>query len=161
MHNGRNDGVDVLQRYRALAGQGQPYHEFYLDHMRPGGDAYVAPVLRAAAAEAIAVIRSAGGIAVLAHPGGSLKSDDWAHTIDELVDQGLAGVEVFSSYHSVATVRALARHVARRGLLATGGSDFHGPTIKPEIRFGSVRYPYAIVESLRELAAHSQRNRVA
>ena len=72
--------------------------------------------------EAIRVIREAGGIAALAHPG--LHNRDEA--IPDLVREGLEAIEVYHPQHvfgRAARYRRLARHF---NLLVTGGSDFHG-----------------------------------
>lgn len=67
-----------------------------------------------------AVVRS-GGAAVLAHPG-RLRDEG---IIDDLVDAGIVGLEVFYPTHQpgqVAHFRALAQ---QHGLVMTAGSDFH------------------------------------
>lgn len=71
--------------------------------------------------EAIAAIRAAGGVAVLAHPG---RLRDYA-MIDELVEHGLQGLEVFYPTHEAAQVQLFRDKAAKYGLLMSGGSDFH------------------------------------
>ena len=75
--------------------------------------------------EAISAIRDAGGLPVLAHfseaPGrGAL--------LRELIDGGLAGLEVFYRTFDRPTVEALDEVARAFGLVATGGSDYHGDT---------------------------------
>ncbi|MBI3998498.1 MAG: PHP domain-containing protein, partial [Armatimonadetes bacterium] len=85
-----------------------------------GGPAYVERV-KITPADAVRVIRAAGGLAVLAHPG-------WARNdtmISDLVAAGLDGIEVYYPDHDPATVRHYAAVAARHGLLVTGGTDFH------------------------------------
>lgn len=72
--------------------------------------------------DAIAVIRRAGGIASLAHPG--LHNRDEA--LADLVAAGLTGIEVYHPKHAFGRVRQYNRLARRYGLLVTGGSDFHG-----------------------------------
>jgi predicted metal-dependent phosphoesterase TrpH len=74
-------------------------------------------------AEAIAVIRAAGGVAVLAHFREAVTRDD---ILDELVEVGLDGLEVHYRSFDQPTTDAVAAVAARRGLLASGGSDYHG-----------------------------------
>lgn len=74
-------------------------------------------------AEIIALIRSACGIPVLAHPG-IARVDD---LLGSLCEQGLAGIEVWHSEHKPADVKRYTEIARRRKLLCTGGSDFHGP----------------------------------
>jgi predicted metal-dependent phosphoesterase TrpH len=73
--------------------------------------------------EAIGVIRDAGGIPVLAHFREAPARPD---VLGELVEAGLAGLEVHYRSFDVVTVAAVGRVAADLGLLATGGSDHHG-----------------------------------
>lgn len=88
---------------------------FYVSHAAP------TPV------EAIALIRSAGGVAVIAHPfashrGQVLKPDDFA----DLVAAGLNGIEVDHRDQNP-DERAMLRVIARElDLVVTGSSDYHG-----------------------------------
>jgi len=76
--------------------------------------------------EAIEAIRAAGGIAVLAHFG---EASSRVEVIRELVDAGLAGLEVHYRSFDAATVFAVGEVALALGLLATGGSDYHGDTM--------------------------------
>lgn len=67
-------------------------------------------------------IAEAGGVGVLAHPGLSRVDD----LIGPLVDAGLAGIEVYHPAHDAAHTARYAELAASLGLIATGGSDFHG-----------------------------------
>jgi predicted metal-dependent phosphoesterase TrpH len=88
--------------------------------------------------EALALIRGAGGVCVLAHPGmwgsdSSVPED----LIEAMADAGMAGLETDHVDHTPEQ-RAQYRGVAKRlGLAATGGSDCHGTRYEP-IRLGSV-----------------------
>ncbi len=80
--------------------------------------------------DAVALIRSAGGAAVWAHPAASHHRGERRPIDEELVarlcDAGLAGLEVDHPDHTP-LAREAARGVAERfSLVATGGSDFHG-----------------------------------
>jgi predicted metal-dependent phosphoesterase TrpH len=78
-------------------------------------------------ARAIALIRAAGGVAVLAHPGapgrGSRIPDD---VIAGLAGAGLAGIEVAHRDHTPAERSRLAGLAQDLGLVQSGGSDDHG-----------------------------------
>jgi len=92
-----------------------------------GGAAYV-DNNRLSSARAIAAIRSAGGIASLAHPL-QLRRQTPAQLeafVHELSEQGLEAVETIHSGHDAETVARLTRLADRLELLTTGGSDFHG-----------------------------------
>ncbi len=79
------------------------------------------------ALQAVEVIRSAGGVPVLAHPfaGARGRVVDTA-VIEELTQGGLAGIEVHHRDHSPAERDRAAELAARLGLVATGASDYHG-----------------------------------
>ena len=73
--------------------------------------------------EAIAAIRAAGGVPVLAH---FREAPFRPEVVRELVDAGLGGLEVYYRTFDRATVEAMAVVAESYGLIATGGSDFHG-----------------------------------
>jgi hypothetical protein len=104
-------------------------------------------------ARAIKRIESAGGIAVLAHPGLlELDSDRQLEDIlTELKQMGLAGIEVYYPEHSERQTRRFMHLAQHFELLMTGGSDYHG-AIHPPIQMGSGRgdlaVPYALYEKL-------------
>lgn len=94
--------------------------------------------------EGINLIKEAGGIAVLAHPY-SINRDE---LIPKLVDFGLMGLEVYYPEHTQATINFYLNLANKFSLLVTGGSDCHGKA-KPEIKIGSIRIPYELVEKLK------------
>jgi predicted metal-dependent phosphoesterase TrpH len=78
-------------------------------------------------AEAIAVIRQAGGIPVLAHPGGTLRHVGVTFAaLRPFLDYGIAGLECYSNYHDPAMTRCCLDWCSHHGLIVTGGSDCHG-----------------------------------
>jgi predicted metal-dependent phosphoesterase TrpH len=94
--------------FRELIGHGGPYY-VPKPGMSPG--------------EVITLIRDSCGIAVLAHPGVSRVDD----LIGALQEQGLAGIEVWHSEHAARDTKRYGDIARLRGLLRTGGSDYHGP----------------------------------
>jgi hypothetical protein len=74
-------------------------------------------------AEAIAAIRAAGGLPVLAHFSGAA---DRLDLIRELIHSGLGGLEVHYRKFDAETVAELAAVAAQLRLVPTGGSDYHG-----------------------------------
>ncbi len=100
----------------------------------------------------IDIIRKAGGVAVLAHPG----SSDREENIEEYVKAGLGGIEAFHSKHRNKENDKYVLMAKENGLIITGGSDCHG--IGPgRILLGRVRVAYKVVEELR---AESERIRI-
>lgn len=95
--------------------------EAFVRYLGADKPAYV-PRPDVSVADAIAVIRKAGGIASLAHPG--LHNRDEA--IPDLMAAGLTAIEVYHPKHAFGRARRYRRIAQRHGLLITGGSDFHG-----------------------------------
>ena len=104
--------------------------------------------------QALAMIREAQGIPILAHPFTLGLGSAYAlkNLIVELKGLGLAGLEVFYPEHT-REQEALYLKLARElNLVISGGSDFHGLN-KPEITLGSIpcqdKLTYHLVEALR------------
>ncbi len=72
---------------------------------------------------AIAAIRAAGGMPVLAH---FREAPGRIPLLRELREAGLAGLEVHYRSFDASTVEAVGAVARRLGLIATGGSDYHG-----------------------------------
>lgn len=94
--------------------------------------------------EGIKLIKDVGGIPVLAHPY-SVGRDD---VIAEFIDYGLMGLEVYYPEHTQAMINFYLNLAKKYNLLITGGSDCHG-NAKPEVKIGSVKIPYDLVEKLK------------
>lgn len=74
-------------------------------------------------------IHGAGGKAVLAHPGYTLRALDEAemeYSVRELIGRGLDGLECYYPLHDAQTVLSLYALCLERDLLITAGSDCHG-----------------------------------
>ncbi|HXE71514.1 MAG TPA: PHP domain-containing protein [Candidatus Nitrosotenuis sp.] len=122
----------------------QTAFDLYLAQSRP---AYV-PRQDLSPERAIELIRAAGGVAVAAHPG--LVGDD--ALLEELVEAGLQGVEAYYPQHGPLEVQRYAQFALRRGLLVTGGSDFHGPEARYRVQLGEMALPPGVLERLKEAA---------
>jgi predicted metal-dependent phosphoesterase TrpH len=102
-----------------------------------GGRAYVEKHALASL-DALALVKRAHGIAVLAHPGLRWRGEQPVpdELIERMAEAGLDGLEVDHPDHD-ATARVRYREMARRlGLVATGSSDCHGTRYDP-VRMGS------------------------
>ena len=113
---------------------GKVYHELF----SPESDANV--IVRPQfpePKEVIEQIRAAGGIAILSHPAHS----KCAHLIDELVQAGLHGIEVWHPCHSAEDIAALSKIAKEKKLLMTGGSDFHGMYSPTAVGVGGIEIP--------------------
>ena len=130
--------------------------EAFDKYLRAGGPANV-PRRRLPPAEAVAVIRRAGGVPVFAHPG--LAGQD--AMIPDLVRAGLMGIEVYYAEHSAAQTAAYLALCRDHGLMATGGSDFHGPQTGRTNPLGTPAVSMAVWEELKQRADQARRSHVA
>ena len=122
-------------------------------YLAPGGMAYFDKE-RVSSKDAIDMVKQAGGLPVLAHPA-QLRTENDAQLeriVKDLLDLGLAGLEVLHSDHDDAMVEKYSKLAERFGLLKTGGSDFHGSN-KKDIDLGAARgrrVPRAFFDALLE-----------
>lgn len=100
---------------------------------------------RLSSQEAIALIRAAGGISVLAHP--HLLSNASA-AVAGLVTEGLMGIEIYCNCHRPGPSQQYLKLARKYRLIITGGSDCHG-LAKNEILMGKTKTPYSILEGLK------------
>jgi predicted metal-dependent phosphoesterase TrpH len=108
-------------------------------YLAPGGLAYFDKE-RVTPQRAVELIRLAGGICVLAHPIQLRTTNDaeLERVVKDMVDLGLAGIEVIHSDHDDQWIAKCERLADRYGLIKTGGSDFHGAN-KKDISLGTAR----------------------
>ncbi len=170
----RSAGLDVtVEEVEALGGNitGRPHFarllvqkgyvsslgEAFRRYIGDDAPAYV-PRRAPSTAEAIERVRAGGGLAVLAHPARLVKKDFGLleEILDELSAHGLAGIEAFHSEHSVQEQDLLLGIAQSRGLLVSGGSDFHGDR-KVDVSLGTgisgnLNIPLQVLENLRQAA---------
>lgn len=94
---------------------------------------------------AVALVVRSRGLPVLAHP---LTASDPETLVAELVPAGLAGLEVFYNGNSDEQIDRVLGLARRYGLLATGGSDFHGLDESAETTIGGAPVPDWVSEKL-------------
>ena len=97
---------------------------------------------RIEAQTAIEAITAAGGCPVWAHPLGGegekrLSSEKFENLLETLCGYGLRGLECRYSRYGRKESDFLLGHAAQRGLIPTGGSDYHG-TNKKGIELGQI-----------------------
>lgn len=98
--------------------------------------------------EVIAIVRDAGGLVSMAHPGLTKKD----HLIPRLAAAGLTALEVRHSDHDAATEQRYRTLAAQHGLAVSGGSDFHGDSGRRAAMLGAVTLPaedFVLFESRR------------
>jgi predicted metal-dependent phosphoesterase TrpH len=123
---------DTKEAFDKYIGNGKPCHVPHerLDYTR-----------------AIDIIKKAGGVPVLAHPG-TMGEDEF---LPDYVKAGMRGIEVYHSDHETPESEKYLKKAREFGLIVTGGSDCHG-TRKGKVLIGKVMLGYEVVEELREEA---------
>lgn len=111
------------------------------------GSPYYVPYYATDLLAAVAMVRAAGGVPVLAHPGaverGRIVADE---VIRAAAEAGLAGIEVEHRDHPPAQRVRLTGLATELGLLVTGSSDYHGAG-KPNL-LGEHTTPAAVVAAI-------------
>lgn len=137
---GLNVEIDELRRFSSCGQIGRPHiarllmqkgvakdmNQAFRLYLRRGAPAWVKRFTYSAA-ETIAAIHRAGGLAVLAHPGQidpGMKVQP--RLIYELAEYGLDGLEVYYPGHPRSIQKQLLELARKYRLIVTGGSDFHG-----------------------------------
>jgi len=115
-------GRPTVARALIAAGHASSVEDAFERLLSRGQPAYV-PRQGLGPVEAIAAIRSAGGLASLAHDAQAAEHVD---RIIELRDAGLEGIEVFHRSFDEATRTSVGAVAADLGLVRTGGTDYHG-----------------------------------
>lgn len=98
--------------------------------------------------QAIEIIHKAGGVAVLAHPG-YLGKD----LIEYLLSMDFDGVEYVHPIHNLNKSIAFRETARRKGIIPTGGSDFHGGKRNDYDNFGKF---FIFEDTVRELEGKLQ-----
>ena len=167
-------GLDVTLRDAEVYGRnqvGRPHFakvlcdKGYASGMQEAFDLYLGDDAQAAVdraeptlEEGIRWIKDSGGLASLAHPVRlPQRGRELEHLVDQLVEAGLEGIEVFHSEHGSDDCAEFAGIAERYGLIPTGGSDFHGDN-KPNVALGrgvngNVSLTYDFLERMRTMFA--------
>ena len=133
LHKPEYQDHPLLKPYRSGGERGDnPYVNFYWDFYSQGKPCYTRieyPCLE----EIVDIIHRNDGRAVLAHPGVNLKNR--LELLPPIVENGIDGIEAFSSYHTPEQCQYFYAEAIRLGRFVTCGSDYHGKT-KPAIHIG-------------------------
>jgi predicted metal-dependent phosphoesterase TrpH len=122
VEDGNALGRPTLARALVAAGFATSVQDAFARFVGRGGPGYVARAGLGPVA-AIHAIRGAGGLPVLAHFSAAPSRRVLLH---ELIEAGLAGIEVHHRSFDAATVAAVGAVAGDLGLLRSGGTDYHG-----------------------------------
>jgi hypothetical protein len=124
------------------------FKEAFNNYIGWGGLAYVERD-KMPPAEAVKLILRVNGLPVLAHP---FTINDPEAIVIELKASGLLGIEAYYDGYTAEESKKLVNLAKRYGLIATGGSDFHGIDASIETMIGGADVPTASAEQLIALA---------
>ena len=141
--------LDIVKSYAGDGNLGRPHFAKYLiengivDSRKEAFDLYLdteefkksTDRKKPSPADAIKLIHSAGGKAVLAHPG-NYKKADITELVQRLAEVGLNGIECFYSKHDESQIQEYLRLAKKYELRVGCGSDFHGEDVKPDVKLG-------------------------
>ncbi|MEO0562077.1 MAG: PHP domain-containing protein [Chloroflexota bacterium] len=147
------DGAPItrphIARAMVAAGHAPDLQTAFDNYLADDAPAYVRR-MKMTPEEAVDLIHSAGGVAVMAHPG---RVAAYERILDRLGQHGVDGVEVNHPSNDQAVKQRAAEMAAQYDLITTGGSDFHRPERDGTVRLGAYHPPAGALEALRAKAA--------
>ena len=158
---------DVVARAGTEAGVGRPHFAAtmvaagYVESMDEAFDRYLGngrpayvPKARLTGFDVIALAQRSGGVAVVAHPlSWGLEWGELSEVIEDMAAEGLGGVECVYGRYAPEERQRLKNLADRLGLVATGGSDYHGrhkPELAVGVGTGDLRVPDGVLDRLAE-----------
>jgi predicted metal-dependent phosphoesterase TrpH len=125
-------------------------NEAFDKYIAEGGPAYV-PKYKMSPSDATTYIHNAGGLAFTAHPGIFMENRS---EMLELLEFGFDGIEVFHPKHNPARRQELKSIADERGLLVSGGTDYHGFAGR-DLPMGSEEVSYELLAAIKERLGRS------
>lgn len=148
-------GRPHIARVMVERGYVKTVREAFDRYLAAGKPAHV-PRRKLTPVDAVRLLRRAGGVPVFAHPGLA----DRDTLIPSMVEAGLMGIECYYSEHSPAQRGAYLDLCRQYDLVATGGSDFHGPQVRAAT-LGHPTVPLATWDALQAKMAQARASRPA
>jgi 3',5'-nucleoside bisphosphate phosphatase len=154
---GRPHFAGVMVRHGAVPDYQTAFDEF----LAKGAKAYIGRKLYRPV-EAVELMVNAGVVPVLAHPlTMNISFEEIERFADELVEAGLRGIEGYHGDWTLEEQAPLRAYADRRGLIASGGSDYHGD-MRPDRKLpggkSGVTVPVEVLGRLRSASAELQRS---
>ena len=138
-------GRVAIARELINAGYTSSIQEAFNKYLNPGRPAYVER-FKLSVGDAISLIKGAGGIPILAHPG--LLKDKYL--IQYCIEEGIEGIESVHSKHSPKQTRNFKALAERNNLISTGGSDCHGEINNGELLLGKYFVDLDLIPKMKE-----------
>jgi 3',5'-nucleoside bisphosphate phosphatase len=154
---GRPHFAGVMVRHGAVP----DYQTAFDEYLAKGAKAYIGRKLYRPV-DAVELMVSAGVVPVLAHPlTMNIPVEEIERFADELLEAGLKGIEGYHGDWSLEEQAPLRAYAERRGLIASGGSDYHGD-MRPDRQLpggkSGVTVPVEVLDQLKSAATELQRS---
>lgn len=146
---GRPHIAAVLEEAGVVRSKEEAFDRF----LARGKAAYV-PRPKLTSDEAISVIKGAGGVPVIAHPG-LIRDDNW---VRRFIAEGALGIEAYHTDHSENQRQFYARWGHDAGLIVTGGTDSHGPKGMRTVVPGTTNVSMDVVAQLKQASTFWQQS---
>ena len=147
LNKAKKTKIPSLEKYFSEENRPLAPYRFYEDYFVEGRPAWV-PKQNLSLLDVLKSAPRIEAVPVLAHPGAYFQRTSKEDLVI-LKENGLEGLEVYTSYHDPSQTEHYKTHAQELDLVATAGSDFHG-RIKPHIPFGFIEEgTYTMVEELR------------
>lgn len=134
--------------------------EAFATFLHPANGFYT-PAPFAPAMDVIAHLSTLGSVVALAHPTTHLSWAQLPTFIEQAMAAGMNGMEIYHSLFTKQEIQQLQSLCTHYGLLACGGSDFHG-TRKPSVDMGDggagTPIPLSIYQTLYRASIHSSQS---
>lgn len=131
---GRPDIAKLCLKYGYVSTTKEAFQKYLIeayDAVARGGG-------KLSAEDCIKLILESGGIPVLAHPISLEKNyNDLNNYIGQLISYGLRGIEAYHSLQNNEYTNTILKLAEKHDLLVSGGSDYHGPILKPDVMIGT------------------------
>jgi predicted metal-dependent phosphoesterase TrpH len=99
--------------------------------------------------DAFRLIRDAGGVGAISHPGTTRRDD----LITEFIAEGMRAIEVYHPKHGEGDIARYRRLAEKLGLVVTGGSDSHGKR-NAKLHIGAYTVPRSVIDELKRARSY-------
>lgn len=138
-------GRVAIARELIKMGYTSSIQEAFNKYLNPGKPAYVERY-KLTIDDAFSLIKKAGGIPVLAHPG--LLKDKY--TLQYCIGRGVEGIESIHSKHSKGEAKRFKNIASKHNLVSTGGSDCHGEFSNGDLLLGKYYVDLDSIPTMKE-----------
>ena len=153
--SGNSPGRPHIARAMIEAGFVKDIKEAFDTYLKKGSPCYV-PRKKFTPEDSVSLIKEAGGLPVLAHPG---LLENFELVFNYLLKSGIQGIECYYPEHSPEKTDYFVKLAQEKGLVVTGGSDYHGPKGKTKVNTpGMPNIPREIVSDLKKIYRDKKKN---